>query len=213
MSTSQELIHELVSRGMSQRAIGVALGRNSSLISQVARGRKPGANLRDSLAVLREQLGDGKPPAKPPAVPAPTRRLTASGKPARVRRPTTITGKSGAWATSTVKRQAARHGAHGMIHPLQDAKRRGQTVAVTVGLASSIRINGTSGSATKHHAPGAAGSVTMELGAAEDVLDGMQDFGGDFSAYVLDRLSEDGYVSADQDGLREGIVSIELRAY
>ena len=52
MATSQELILELRAQGFSNAEIGRRLGRDSSLIGQIAKGAKPGANLQQALTEL-----------------------------------------------------------------------------------------------------------------------------------------------------------------
>lgn len=65
-------------QGLSYSAIGRALNRDSSLISQIAKGKKPGKNLVGGL----EKLSKGeKRPAEP------ERRKTAKGEVAKVRQP------------------------------------------------------------------------------------------------------------------------------
>lgn len=72
---SAELIAQLLANGYTYASIGRAIGRDRSLVRQIAVGSKPGRNLTASLA----QLAQGAAPAPPP------RRLSRSGEPARVR--------------------------------------------------------------------------------------------------------------------------------
>lgn len=76
MSRAQELILDLKAKGYSYARIGRELDRDSSLISQIARGKKPGSNLVSSL----ESVGKSE-------VKKPERRVTKSGEVAKVRRP------------------------------------------------------------------------------------------------------------------------------
>ncbi len=74
---SRELIEELRSQGYSYSAIGKAIDRDASLVSQIAKGKKPGRNLEASLSgLLKSGLVE---------TPAP-RRTTKAGELARVRR-------------------------------------------------------------------------------------------------------------------------------
>lgn len=73
---SGELIAQLLANGYTYASIGRAIGRDRSLIRQVAVGSKPGRNLTESLAQLAR--GSSSPVAPP-------RRLSRSGEPARVR--------------------------------------------------------------------------------------------------------------------------------
>lgn len=52
MATSKDLISELRAQGFSNAEIGRRLGRDSSLIGQIARGSKPGRNLQQALTEL-----------------------------------------------------------------------------------------------------------------------------------------------------------------
>lgn len=77
VSESARLIRDLNRKGMSDAAIGRALGRDSSLIGQIRKGKKPGRNLTPAL----ESLNAGNAPAPV------SRRITRSGEVARVRTP------------------------------------------------------------------------------------------------------------------------------
>lgn len=217
MSTSAELLAGLLARGHNYADIGKAIGRNRSYVRQVAIGAKPGTGLRDSLAALTGGLEKGASLDQAAATaPAPARRTTASGKAARVRRPTTVRGNG--WQTSTVKKAAARSGAHGMAHPLADAAKDGKTVAVTVSFGVSVYVTHDYGRRGVH---GAGGTVEMELGPAAAVLDRLNDrYGGDFSSMVISEAARRGMLAgideAAADGLEVGSIdvqAIELRAY
>ena len=74
---SRELIEGLLAQGYTYSSIGKAIDRDSSLVSQVAKGKKPGRNLEASLeALLKSGLVETLPP----------RRTTRSGTQARVRK-------------------------------------------------------------------------------------------------------------------------------
>lgn len=76
MATAKDTINKLKAGGMSYSEIGRKLGRDSSLISQIARGKKKGSNLEGSLDDLAEKR----------SVREPARRLAKSGEAAKVRR-------------------------------------------------------------------------------------------------------------------------------
>ena len=76
-ANAKDLINKLKASGKSYAEIGRALGRDSSLISQIARGKKPGANLVGS---LQEFSGGKSKPTSPP------RRTKKSGGLAAVRK-------------------------------------------------------------------------------------------------------------------------------
>lgn len=85
---AQAAIGALHAAGWTDTAIGRMVGRNSSLIHQIAVGKKPGANLAAPLEALRETGIPGPRSAKqlPPVVlPEASRRTRSSGLPARVR--------------------------------------------------------------------------------------------------------------------------------
>ena len=74
---SRDLIEGLLAQGYTYSSIGKAIDRDSSLVSQVAKGKKPGRNLEASLeALLKSGLVETLPP----------RRTTRSGTQARVRK-------------------------------------------------------------------------------------------------------------------------------
>lgn len=138
-ATSAELLAELVERGASLRAIGDAIGRDSSLLSQIRSGRKSGANLADALSKLRDDLAgvsrtDAAAAARAASVPEPTRRRTGRGEVARVRRRTVYRADTG-WATGSVKAQAAKSGARSMAPLVRDAARGGGNVVVALTVA------------------------------------------------------------------------------
>lgn len=213
MSASQEIIVELLGRGMSRKAIGRAISRNDRLIGYVEKGQKPGENLAGALAELRARLDAGEgSPARPPTVGEPARRVhtDAHGRtvPVRVRRARTITGRSGQWSTTTLRRQAVKGGGGGVRHALEAAAKRGQDVAITVGVTGAAAINGTSGG----RIVGGEGA-TMELGPASQVLADLdQRYGGDFTMMSMAELSAAGFVSFQGDP-HGAAASIEVRTY
>ncbi len=88
--SSRDDIAALHARGWTDAAIGRAVGRDSSLIHQIALGKKPGRNLSPALDALNARGVAGPTSAREaPAVagrlPDAPRRQRASGQPARVR--------------------------------------------------------------------------------------------------------------------------------
>jgi hypothetical protein len=75
-AAARDLVNELHAGGMSYKEIGRRVGRDSSLISQIARGRPKGASLADALAKV--QAGET-------SIEVP-RRQTKAGTEAKVRR-------------------------------------------------------------------------------------------------------------------------------
>jgi len=93
-STSQDFVKSLLNKGMSRSQIGKALGRDSSLISQIEKGKKPGANLLSGLKELdslkakeRREVVKGSRPVES----KPSRRQAKAGGEAKVRKPSPLT--------------------------------------------------------------------------------------------------------------------------
>ena len=84
MSTQDE-VHALMAQGMSKAEIARAVGRDSSVISQITSGKKPYANLEPTLKAIREQRAGRDVP-----IPQAPRRTTRSGAPAKVRGKTNL---------------------------------------------------------------------------------------------------------------------------
>ena len=106
---SREDIAALHARGWTNEAIGRAVGRDSSLIHQIAVGKKPGRNLAPALDALRASGTAGpkvarQAPSVAGRLPEAPRRTRASGQPARVREP----AQYRRWATSAPPRKWGR---------------------------------------------------------------------------------------------------------
>lgn len=215
MSESSEIVRRLVEAGANYESIGQAVGRNRSLIRQVGIGSKPGNNLRDALAALESRLAGVAPEranvaARSAAVAPPSRRQTSRGALAKVRRPTTVAGRS--WTASTVKKAGVKGGARGLGHPIADAAEAGRQLAVTVSVDRSLAVQAY-GKKGRGRA-GRGGSVDFRLGDAEDVWEAVQAAGGDVAAYVAGAMIEAGLVdSADQAFVRAHLVEIDLRTF
>jgi hypothetical protein len=208
MPDSGEIIRRLVESGANYQTIGQALGRNRSLVRQVAIGAKPGHNLRDSLQQLERRLA-----GEVVDVPAPARRETARHTLARVRRPVTIKGRTGAWSASGAKKAAVRSGAKGLGHPMADAAEAGQALAVTVSVDGHLSVEAYGKS--RHSRGGLRGSADFRLGDADEVWEAVRDeYAGDVTAYIADVMVERGLVDSSDTGyVREHLVDIELRAF
>lgn len=192
MSESTDLVRELVDRGgLNYADIGQALGRDRSLIRQVGVGSKPGNNLRDALAELRDRLAGVEAgrhqAARAATVPAPPRRQTAGGRPARVRHRTAYSGPH--YTTTTAKRQGARNGATAARRALGQVD-GDREVAVTASFDKSVSVQGSSGGRRS-----IGGAVDLNLGTVEDVLDALDATGLSLSAYAVQQMEVAGYVS------------------
>lgn len=75
MATAQQLIRELVASGLNKSQIAKRLGRDSSLIGQIEKGKKPGRNLVEPLQAIKR--GASKAEAE--------RRKAKTGEAAKVR--------------------------------------------------------------------------------------------------------------------------------
>lgn len=234
-SATGDLIVQLRGMGLSDVEIGALVGRNSSLIAQAAGPRsgapegynyKPLAALEGPLQAARDRLAAAGANARQEAAQVRTRaratgeravpltRTTKAGTLAKVRRPTTTGGRGarGAWSNTVMKRQAARHGAHGMAYPLRDAGDR--TVAATVSVDKGLGVNASSGGRKKRL--GAGGHFTIQLGPADEVAAEVADqYGGNFAAYVMAQALEAGYVSgaADEREAVQHVNTLEVRTY
>lgn len=94
VSEAKTLIDSLLSQGLKKSQIAKRLGIDSSTITQIERGKKPGRNLVEPLRAIAE---------KREAVPARQVRQTKFGAPARVRQ----SKKSPTAKTSSLKRDSA----------------------------------------------------------------------------------------------------------
>jgi len=75
MATAQSLIRELIASGLNKSQIARRLGRDSSLIGQIEKGKKPGRNLVEPLEAIKRGAAKAQP----------ERRKTKSGEAAKVR--------------------------------------------------------------------------------------------------------------------------------
>ncbi len=205
-------IQALRAAGLTYADIGRAVGRDKSLIRQVATGAKPGENMRAALAELRDRLTAAPNPRQAARESAPVqveRRTTAKGSTARVRRPVTVSGRG--WQTSTARRQAASSGGRGMAGPLRQAARAGKSVAVTASFSTSVTVARAYG---RRGVAGSGGTAEMNLGTAAEVREDMADRGygpDEFSWYVLELLSERGDIAPDVDAA--DLTGLEMRAW
>lgn len=124
MSDAQRLVLQLRGMGMSNKAIGREISRNDRLIKYIADGDKPGNNLVEALRGLVAKKG-GDQAATVPAAP---RRVTKSGRVAKVRRATKWAGGR----TVKVKAQAVKGGSKSINARLAQAAADGARVAFTV---------------------------------------------------------------------------------
>lgn len=107
---SRDDIAALHARGWTDAAIGRAVGRDSSLIHQIAVGRKPGRNLGPALDALAARGVAGpatsrQAPAVAGRLPEAPRRTRASGQPARVREGKIIGGSPRAGKSASAPRE------------------------------------------------------------------------------------------------------------
>jgi hypothetical protein len=214
MSESSDLVNELRRLGVNYQAIGEAVGRNRSLIRQVGIGAKPGNNLRDALAELRDRLAALAPgertraSAAAPVTAAPARRTTASGREARLRQRITHGGR-GRWSASNIKRQASRSGARSLGKVLESAADDGMDLAVTITFDRSVSV--ASYGRGKRGIPGAGGTLDVQLSPDEYMASVLNP-----AAYMVSQALASGQLSGhgnDPNAYVAHINSIELRAF
>lgn len=206
MSESGAIIRRLLAAGLSGQDIGAAISRDRSLVSQVSRGVKPGANLEGALADLERRVSAGERPA-PALVPEPPRRTTRTGRLAHVRRPTTVRGRG--WASATVKKQAARKGGAALGHTIQEAADAGRSLSATISYDRHVTVNNTSGG--RRGSTGRGGTVEMNLGDAATVADAVDGYNGNVAAYLHAEAAARGYISGPGvDGARTGVEAVEM---
>lgn len=143
-SAAQTLVLRMHERGHSFAAIGRALGRDSSAISQIASGKRGpnyGRSYTTSLAHAEQELKNQAAGAPAHPIAQPTRRMVGKGRaatPARVRQPTSR-GVGKQWGVSTTKRQATRSGAKGLSGKLKDATSKGRQAGVSISVSPAVR--------------------------------------------------------------------------
>lgn len=212
VSESGAIVARLVAAGANYETIGQALGRNRSLVRQVALGVKPGHNLTAALERLEARVTelpggvDVNRAARGLEVPAPTRRVTGRGHLARVRRPTTISGR--AYSTSTIKRQAAGSGGRSLMHTITDAAEAGRRVAVSVRFDRSINVR--SYGKSKRGQAGAGGVLDFELGEGDELLDAV-DGAESVVAFIVAEAEAAGHISGDNPAAH--VLEVELRTF
>ena len=167
MATARELINSLKSKGKSYAEIGRALGRDSSLISQIARGKKPGANLVGS---LQEFAGGKSKPASP------QRRKKKSGELAAVRKPKIQrigTPKKPLMAKASVKSE------RDLMRELRQIAKQGGKVAIRVDYAR-LKVY-------RDKVAKAGTAVLFRHGGidADTILDEMRDTGESLEEYLF----------------------------
>jgi hypothetical protein len=192
-SIAQALVLRMHAAGHSYSAIGRALGRDSSAISQIASGKR-GANYGKSytkaLVDVEHELKNraAGAPAHPIVQPA---RRTIRGRPAAVRQPARGKNK---WGVASTKQQATRTGARSLGGRLEEAKALGRNhAAVSVAVSKSVNVKRSGGRPTRKGAKGDQ-EIRCELDAAFDTK--LKASGGDFTAALASWLKQSGHVEA-----------------
>lgn len=219
-----EFVRRLVARGISQKTIGAAVGRNDSLISQIRRGTGKGGNLRDRLGELvanaeRAGLGKGATPEELAAGgQEPARRVRRTGTVARVRKAVSVRYRGGG-STSTVKAQAAQAGGNGLIYELRRAAEDDAEVAFDVTFrdpADEVQVIESSGrprpkatgARTRRHGL----TVTMKTGSVEALHE--IESAGSVTAGVLNMMADRGLITfGDLARAMRDVLSIEMRVW
>jgi hypothetical protein len=218
-SVAQALVLRMKAQGHSYSAIGRALGRDSSAISQIASGKRGpnyGKHYGPALARAEAELKNQAAGAPAHPIVQPARRMKGKGRrqePARVRQPTSR-GVGKQWGVSTTKRQATRSGARGLTAQYLDAIAKGRKAGVS--LSVSPKVNGSQSGGKTGTAPqgGWDGKkirdqeIRAELDAA--FTEHLKEAGGHFTNALAAWLVETGRVESIEPGQ---IHSIELRTW
>jgi hypothetical protein len=204
VSTRDE-VNALLADGMTKADIARAVGRDSSVVSQITSGKKPYANLEPTLRAVREQRTGREVP-----VPQAPRRTTKGGQAAMVRGKTNIAGGR----IVRVKRQAAASGARSILRRLRQAAAAGLRVAFTVVYPTSVPL-GKSGhrespqSETEHTIEIGHGGKHQGPGEAQAWVDRAEAVGGNVATALSD------YIQSQELGETDGVtpLAIELRTW
>jgi hypothetical protein len=210
------IVEALVGRGITQKTIGAAIGRNDSLISQIRRRTGKGASLRDRLAELlataeEHDLGRGATPEQLAAGgQEPARRTRKTGTMAKVRRAVS-TRYGGGGSTSTIKAQAAASGGNGLWLELQRAYRDGLSVAFDATFwGRKVTIHESSGRPATRHRKTWTVTINPNTGRAHDTCLRL----GSVTDGVLTMMMEDGLISFNSlQEARSDLISIEMRVW
>lgn len=203
--SSREVLAELVAGGMSKAEVARAVGRDSSVMSQIERGSKPYANLEPTLRALRDQQQGRAVP-----IPEAPRRTTKAGAPAKVRGKTNFADGR----VVRVKRQAVASGARSILARLRQAAEYGLKLAFTVTYPTSVEL-GKSGhrdppeSETEHTIELGFGGAHQGAGHAQEWVDRAERAGGDVGEALSSYITENDL--GDTDGVTP--VAIELRTW
>lgn len=203
--SSREALAELMAMGMTKAQVARAVGRDSSVMTQIQRGAKPYANLEPTLRALADQRR-----GLAVTVPEAPRRTTKSGQRAKVRGKTKFAGGR----VIRVKQQAVKSGARSILARLRQAAAHGLKVAFTVTYPTHVPV----GKSGHREPPAAEAEHTIELGFggahqgaghAQDMLDRAEAQGGDVGAALSD------YIAQNDLGDTEGVtpLGIELRTW
>lgn len=194
---SRELINSLKLQGFSYAEIGRRLDRDSSLISQIARGKKKGANLESGLEHL---AGGAREVEKPP------RRVTKSGEVAKVRKPKQVPkGNLLKDKTGRIKRASAAKRPKTTIDRLKRIAADGGKVKLTVWFENVEYAKGYG-----QRRPDQTGTVELfSRGGmkASDVLSRIEDFDGDLESYLEEVAVEFGGA-----GYASGVEGVSISA-
>lgn len=203
--SSREVLAALLADGMSKAEVARAVGRDSSVMSQIERGAKPYANLEPTLRALQAQRQ-----GQAVAVPEAPRRTGKGGQVAKVRGKTNLAGGR----VVRVKRQAAASGARSILRRLRQAAAAGLKVAFTVVYPAHVPL-GKSGhreppqSETEHTIELGFGGAHQGGGHAQDIVDRAEAAGDDVGAALSDYIAQNDL--GDTDGVTP--IGIELRTW
>lgn len=209
MDSSRDVILRLKAAGLSGEQIGQAIGRDRSLISQIARGIKPGRNLTDSLLELEAtQISGISPKDAGQWISQPARRLRKDGLLAGIREKQTHAGRQ--WATTNLGKQAASNPAQRTTNRLhkqiREADHDDHEAAFTVTFAPGVDVIASS---PRNDIDCEQGICRLRVRARE--IRTRMDQGSTLGDAVVDILNERGAIRGAAG--QQDIETLELRTY
>lgn len=209
MDSSKDVILRLKAAGLSGEQIGQAIGRDRSLISQIARGIKPGRNLTDSLLELEATQISGIPVKEAGQwINQPARRLRKNGMLAGIREKQTHGGRE--WATTNLGKQAAsrpsQRTTNRLHRQIQEADNAGHHAGITVTFSQGVDVISSS---PRNDAECGEGICQLRIRAHE--ISRRMDRGTTLGDAIIDILIERGAIRGAAG--QQDIETIELRTY
>jgi hypothetical protein len=211
VSLARDLVLDMMARGHSQAEIGRLIGRDSSMISQIAsgkRGENYGASAAGYLRVLSDQLVDAAAaaPGQPLEVVHPPRRLDSSGRVAHTRNKLTHGGAHS--GVSTVKKQATSNGARSLAPQIDGANEDGRRGALTITCGPHANISKSGGSKKGNRGES---DVDVDVPDLDELLDLIAYYDGNVTDAVVELLQN--HDRAGEGLTTDDILGLEFRSW